>query len=120
MDEDIQRAVPKRKPAIARTPELQENEMIALAMRVAKKKMEDGTASSQMIVHFLQLGTEKAKLERAKLEAETKLAESKAEAMQMLQSSEEITIQALAAFRRYQGTNFVPEDEADQYVLYDE
>lgn len=120
MDEDILQAAPRRKPTIARTPQANENEMIALAMQVAKKKLEDGTASSQMIVHFLQLGTEKAKLERAKLEAETKLAESKAEAMQMMKTSEQSTIEALAAFRRYQGTNFVPEDEADQYVLYDE
>lgn len=120
MGEDISKHTTKRVPTIARTPEAQENQMIALAMELAKKKMEDGTASSQIVVHFLQLGTEKARLERTKLESEARLAEAKADAMRSIQSSEQITQDALAAFRRYQGTNFVPDDKADQYVLCDD
>lgn len=120
MSEDIQKGAPKRAPSVARTPEAQENHMIALSMKLAEKKLKDGSASSQIVCHFLQLGTEKARLERAKLEAETRLAESKAEAVRSMQSSEQIVGDALAAFQRYQGTNFVPDDEADQYVLYDD
>ncbi len=120
MEEDCKKRAPRRAPGLARTPELQENQMIGLAMQLARKKLEDGTASSQMIVHFLQLGTEKARLERVKLASEAQLAEAKAEAMRAMQTSEQVTNDALAAFRRYRGTDFVPEDEADDYVLYDD
>lgn len=120
MTEDHKKRAPKRAPALARTPEQQENQMIGLAMQLARKKLEDGSASSQVLVHFLQLGTEKARLERIKLESEARLAEAKAEAMQSMQTSEQLTHDALAAFRRYRGTDFVPEDEADNYVLYDD
>lgn len=120
MGEDHKKRAPNRAPALARTPELQENQMIRLAMQLARKKLEDGSASSQVICHFLQLGTEKAKLERQKLESETQLAAAKAEAMRAMQTSEQVTADAMDAFRRYRGTDFVPEDEADQYVLYDD
>ncbi len=110
----------KKSPRIAQTPQAQENEMIALAMEAAREKIENGTASSQIIVHFLQLGTEKARLEREKLEAETTLAAAKAEAMKSIQTSEQIAQDALAAFRMYQGTNFVPESEARRFVLSDD
>lgn len=120
MDEDRKKRAPKRAPSLARTPELQENQMISLAMQLAKKKLEDGSASSQVICHFLQLGTEKARLERAKLESEAKLAEAKAEVMRATQTSEQLMSDALAAFSRYRGTDFVPDDQADDYVLYDD
>lgn len=118
MDEEHRKRAPRRAPSLARTPELQENQMIGLAMQLAKKKLEDGSASSQLIVHFLQLGTEKARLERIKLSSEAKLAEAKAEVMRATQTSEQLMSDALSAFSRYRGTDFVPDDQADDYVLY--
>ena len=53
------------RPAL--TPEGQENRMISLAMDLAEKQLREGTASAQVQVHFLKLGTEKARLERTKL-----------------------------------------------------
>lgn len=120
MKNDSETHASRRTPPIARTPEAQENEMIALAMEAARKKIEDGSASSQIIVHFLQLGTEKARLEREKLRAESTLAMAKAEAMKSLQTSDQITEEALSAFKRYQGTNFVPAEEASMYILCDD
>lgn len=52
------------------TIEQHQNKLVILAMRLAQKKLEDGTASSQIISHYLALGTELSKLaiERARLE----------------------------------------------------
>ena len=46
---------PVMRPAL--TPEAKENQMISLAMHCAEKQMREGTASSQVITHFLKLGT---------------------------------------------------------------
>ena len=43
----------KMRPAI--TPEARENQMISLAMDCAEQQLLDGTASSQVITHFLKL-----------------------------------------------------------------
>ena len=58
---------PKKKeirPAL--TPEARENQMIDLAVNLAEQQLRDGTAKSQVIVHFLKLGTQRAKLEQEK------------------------------------------------------
>ena len=41
------------KPAT--TPEGRENEMVSLAIDLAEKQIREGTASSQVITHFLKL-----------------------------------------------------------------
>lgn len=55
----------KQRPAI--TPEARENQMIALAEQMAEKQLLEGTASAQVVVHYLKLGTTKARLENEKL-----------------------------------------------------
>ena len=56
----------KMRPAL--TPEARENQMIALAVDCAEQQLRDGTASSQVIVHYLKLGSSKERLEKEKLE----------------------------------------------------
>ena len=53
----------ERKIRPALTPEARENQMIALAVDLAEKQLLEGTASSQVITHYLKLGTTKEKLE---------------------------------------------------------
>ena len=63
-------ATPRRRarlPSEATTSEKRENELIALAVDLAEEQLRAGTASSQVITHFLKLATEKEKLEREKL-----------------------------------------------------
>ena len=43
------------------TPEARENQLIALAVDRAEKQLRDGTASSQVITHYLKLGASKEK-----------------------------------------------------------
>ena len=73
-DQDI-----RLRPTLS--PEALENRQIFLANRLAEQKLLDGTASSQLIVHFLKLGTTKNQLEIEKLRAETAKANAQAEAM---------------------------------------
>lgn len=94
------------KPAT--TPQGLENSMIALAYQVVEKKMLSGTASSQEVVHFLKLGTEREKLERQKLENENALAQARVEQISNASQLEDLLNTALAAFRGYQ-----PSSESD-------
>lgn len=61
------------------TPESRENQMVYLAVDLAEQQLRDGTASSQVITHFLKLGSTKEKLEKEKLEEENKLLKAKTE-----------------------------------------
>lgn len=82
--------------------------MISLAIDLAKKQLIEGTASSQVIAHFLKLGSTRDRLEREKLEKENELLRAKTEALQSAQRVEELYTNALNAMRRYSG-----EEESD-------
>lgn len=92
----------------AANPESRENQMISLAVDLAEKQLREGTASSQVITHFLKLGTQQSRLEREKLRHETKLLEAKTEALKSSERIEELYSQAMAAMRSYRG------DETDE------
>lgn len=89
------------RPAL--TPEARENQLIALAMDQAEKDLRAGTASSQVITHFLKLGSAKEKLEREKLEEENKMLKAKTEALQAVKKADELYSQAIMAFQSYSG-----------------
>lgn len=112
-----QSSVKMGRPAL--TPEARENQMISLAVDLAEQQLRNGTASSQVITHFLKLGTTRAELEKEKLKRENKVLEAKAKA---IESSEEIKVlyeNALKAMRDYSGFSG-REDDYDGYDLYDE
>lgn len=91
----------KGRPAL--TPEARENQMISLAVDLAEQQLRDGTASSQVITHFLKLGSTKAELEREKMKRENKLLEAKAKS---IESSDEMKVlyeNAIKAMRNYAG-----------------
>lgn len=93
---------PRRmRPALS--PEARENQMIALAMDCAEQQLMDRTASSQVITHFLKLGTAKYEYELEKLRQENSLMQAKTEALQSAQKSDELYKEALNAFKTYAG-----------------
>ena len=53
-----------RKPRPALNPDARENLMITLAMDAAEEQLRNKTASAQVIVHYLKLGSAKARLEK--------------------------------------------------------
>lgn len=90
-----------RRPAL--TPEARENQMIALAVDLAEKQLQEGTASSQVITHYLKLGSMREKLERERLEEENKLLRAKTKAIEDRKEMKEIYLDALKAMQRYSG-----------------
>lgn len=91
----------KGRPAL--TPEARENQMISLAVDLAEQQLRDGTASSQVITHFLKLGSTKAELEKERIKRENKLLEAKAKS---IESSDEMKVlyeNAIKAMRNYAG-----------------
>lgn len=94
----------------ATTPEARENQMISLAMDAAEKQLLEGTASSQVITHFLKLATEKARLEREVLEVQKDLIVAKRETLQSQQRSEELYANAIKAFKHYAGQDDIEDD----------
>ena len=102
----------KKKMRPALTPESRENQMIALAMDRAEEHLRDGTASSQVITHFLKLGTTIARLEKEKLAKENKLLEAKTDVLESSKKSEELFEQAIKAMQKYSGHGD-PDDDQD-------
>lgn len=93
--------VNRSRPAL--TPEARENQMISLAVDLAERQLREGTASSQVITHFLKLATTKEQLERQLLEKEVELKQAKTEALQSTKHIEELYAEAIAAMRNYSG-----------------
>lgn len=89
----------------ATSPEAREAQLIALANDVAEQQMRDGTASAQVITHYLKLGTEKARLERAILQEQARLYAAKTEELESRKRSEELYAEAIAAMRKYSGVD---------------
>lgn len=87
----------------AATPEAMENQMISLAVSLAKKQLEEGTASSQVITHFLKLGSCREQIEKEVLLEQKKLLNAKTEQIQSGKDIKELYGQALAAMQKYSG-----------------
>lgn len=93
----------KRKIRPALTPEARENQMIALAVDLAEQQLIDGTASSQVITHYLKLGSTKERIEKEILERQKDLITAKTENLKSQARSEALIEEALAAMKRYSG-----------------
>lgn len=94
---------PSRKRVPAQTAEARENQMISLAVDLAEKQLLEGTASSQVITHFLKLGSSKERLEKKILEEQVDLLKAKTEALQSARRAEELFADAMKAFAIYRG-----------------
>lgn len=92
---------PRRPPAT--TPEARENQLISAAVDLAEKQIREGTASSQVITHYLKLGTTRERLEQEKLARENKLLQARSDAIESAARVEELYKNAMDAFRGYAG-----------------
>jgi hypothetical protein len=103
------KSIKKRPPAT--TPEARENQLISLAVDLAEEQILKGTASSQVISHFLKLGSTKERLEKEILEKQKELITAKTESIQSAKRVEELYTNALNAMRLYTGTPVESEDD---------
>ena len=109
----------KRKMRPAMSPEARENQLISLAVDLAEKQLMEGTASAQVITHYLKLGTVKEKRELEKLEEDIKLLRAKTDAIQTAERVEQKYEAAIQAMMRYSGQSYDDSEEED-YDDYEE
>ena len=95
------------RPALS--PEARENQMISLAVDLAERQLQEGTASSQVITHYLKLGSTKEKLEMERLKEENKLLAAKTKAIDSGEDNRILYEQVIKAIRTYRGEDGEPD-----------
>lgn len=103
----------RMRPALTR--EARENQMISLAVDLAEQQLRDGTASSQVITHYLKLGSTKEKIEKEILEKQRDLISAKTDQIQSQKRIEELYSEAIKAMQRYSGSGGHDEYEDEEY-----
>lgn len=101
----------RRKPAT--TPEGRENELVSAAIDLAEEQILNGSASSQVITHFLKLGSTREQLEQQRLKHENELTRVRIEAIESQKRVEELYMEALQAMRSYSGDLQIPDDDVE-------
>ena len=103
------------RPAL--TPESRENQLISLAVDLAERQLQEGTASSQVITHYLKLGSTKERIEKEILEKQKELISAKTDALKSAKRIEELYTSAIKAMRSYGGHDDTDgdEDNDDEY-----
>lgn len=99
----------RMRPAL--TPEARENQLIALAINLAEKQLMEGTASSQVITHYLKLGSTRERLEKEILEKQKDLMEAKTQNLNTLSRMDELYENARRAIMRYNGKEDSEEED---------
>ena len=102
-EEPLPAAPRRRPPRKATTPEARERQLTAAAIDLAERQIQKGTASAQVITHYLKLGTTRETLERDKLRQENELLKARVKQLASMERIEELYSEALNAMRRYSG-----------------
>jgi hypothetical protein len=96
-------SLPRNRRPPATTLEARENQLIELAVDLAEKQLLKGTASSQVISHYLKMGSTKERIEKDILEKQRELIIAKTESIKSAKRVEELYTNALNAMRAYSG-----------------
>ena len=112
-ESDIPDEETRRPPAT--TIDGRENQLISLAVDLAEQQLADGTASAQVISHFLKMGSTREQLEQKRLEHDIELMKAKKEGMVAAERIEGLYAAAIDAMRRYSGHEPEPEDDEEDY-----
>ena len=97
------------KPAL--NPDDREQQIANAAYNLAEQQILNGTASSQVITHFLKVGSARERYERERLIEENKKLRAQTEALQSAKHIEELYSAAMQVFKGYQGI----EEEQEEY-----
>jgi len=100
-----------RKPAT--TPESRENQLVSAAVDLAEKQLLAGTASAQVITHYLKLGSTRERLEQQRLAHEVELLAAKRQQIEDQAKVETMYKEALDAMRSYSGLERPEDFDAD-------
>lgn len=97
------RGNPRRPRRPATTSEGRENQLVSLAVDLAEKQLVEGTASAQVISHYLKLGSTRERLEQERLARENELLSARVEQLSSVKRIEELYENALKAMKDYAG-----------------
>ena len=100
---------------VATSPEARESYICAEAMDLAEKKIRDGTASSQLICHFLKRSDPAEKVRLDILEKQRDLIVAKTESIKAARRTEDALVKAFDAMKRYRGID-LDEDDDDEML----
>lgn len=95
----------------ATTTEQRENIIVGLTMDLAERQIREGSASSQVMTHFLKLGTVREEIERDNLRSTNKLLQARVDSLQSAGNSEKLYMDAIAAMTQYR-----PEETPDDFI----
>lgn len=112
--EIVEEPKPETKLPRARTPEAREAQLAAMAYDLAEEQIREGTVSSQVMVHFLKVGSTREKIELQKQKQETILVEAKVKDLQNVEEMKKLYMEAMDAMRGYAGHGEVETD--DPYI----
>lgn len=98
-----------RKPP-ANSRAARENQLIDLAMDVAEEQLRSGRATSQVVSHFLKLGSVREEIELEKLRKENALLDSRKNEVDSRAKNGADLEELLDQFRRYKGSTPLGEE----------
>lgn len=93
----------RSRPAL--TVEARENQLISLAVDLAEQQLRDGTASSQVITHYLKLGSTKERIEKEILQEQKELIKARTKSYQSSEEVKQLYAEALRAMKDYSGND---------------
>lgn len=100
------------------TDEAREAQLVSLALDLAEQQLRDGTASSQVLTHWLKQGSGREKLERERLAVEVELARAKIEAIAAQEDIRKMYADAISSMREYGGEHVEYVEEQEGYYTY--
>ena len=87
----------------AMTPQARENQLTALAMDLAEQQLREGTASAQVISHFLKQGAAETELKKENHALRNELLVAQTDQIASQKKVEELYEEALRAMKTYGG-----------------
>ena len=121
---DRKRRPPKGKPEQEldpippRTEEEEEKRAGSYAMDLAIKQLREGTASSQIIVHFLRINSQKEQAELRKIQKEIELLEAKKKSIEAGEEQDKKYEEVVKAISSYAGKDQEWEVVEEEYPEY--
>jgi hypothetical protein len=100
---------PPRPPATTR--ESREAQLVAAAVDLAERQIREGKVSSQVLTHYLKLGTTRESLEQERLREENALLRAKVESLASGADIKQLYEDALKAMSTYQGREEIIDDD---------
>ena len=83
--------------------EAREQQLVSQAVDLAERQIQDGTASAQVLSHYLKLGSTREKLEQDRLRSENEMLRAKVSQIESGKNVEELYANAIDAMRTYTG-----------------